>query len=109
MHGEKKDQAVGPFLFTADRKKRGSKAKPAQPVGPKPVEYVPEYKEVAMTFQLSDNFGGRVEMGFEIDAEGTEEVKVCHVTHGDDAYKQGVVEDWVVVGVDEERVTNRAE
>ena len=108
VHGNKKDQAVGPFLFTADRKKRPQREKP-EPSGPKPVPYVAVYKEVDMTFQLSDDFGAHIDMGFEIEAEGVEEVKVCHVAHGDDAHKQGVAEDWVIIGVDGNPVTNRAE
>ena len=108
VHGDKKHQAVGPFLFSADRKKRPQRDKP-EPDGPKPVPYVAVYKEVDLTVQLSDDFGAHVDMGFEIEGEGVEEVKVCHVAHDDDAYKQGVMEDWVIVGVDGNPVTNRAE
>ena len=71
--------------------------------------YVAVYKEVDMTFQLSDDFGAHIDMGFEIEAEGVEEVKVCHVVHDDDAHKQGMAEDWVIIGVDGNPVTSRAE
>ena len=57
----KKASAVGPFLFTSDRKRR-HRSKPLPPEYPRPIEFVPVLADV--TFPLCDEDGKLVDLGW---------------------------------------------